>query len=173
METFIAAKKVLKNPLFEQVRERTLTSLHANMIDVPIREIIDGLNHFSYCFTLQCCYGYFLYQGQDDPHNCLPLPDDTIFEKVEYRLAYIAFCIEDNVEGRALLTALKELVSVSSYIQFGSAQWFWDFQVNSYVLQVMPDTFKTQDRVLVDYDESRNIENARNTFFKALKNILN
>ena len=53
----------------------------------------------------------------------------------------------------------------SDYVQFGSADWFWSNQVNSYVLQVEPDRYKHQDTVLLPYKEALFIEKIRNAFF--------
>ena len=57
-------------------------------------------------------------------------------------------------------------------IQFGSAEWFWKRQVNSYALQVEPDRFKRQDTAILDYEEALNIEKIRNEFFFQLQALI-
>lgn len=65
----------------------------------------------------------------------LPL-SDTVSE-VEYRIAYLALCIENSAPGRMLYDSLQAIPAINPQnIQFGSAHWFWERQVNSYVLQV-------------------------------------
>jgi len=58
------------------------------------------------------------------------------------------------------------------YIQFGCAEWFWKRQVNSYVLQVEPKRYMTEDRVSVNYQEALHIEKIRNTVFSELGNLI-
>jgi len=82
------------------------------MIDVPIVTIINAFNKLSYCFTLQSCYGHFVYNGQKDPHNLEPLPIKDSISKVEYRIAYIGFCIENSASGRGLFEYLKEITAI-------------------------------------------------------------
>ncbi len=66
METLIAPRKLVRNPDFEKQKQKSLAYLSDDMIDSPIIEIINNLNKLSYLFTLQCCYGHFLYNGQRD-----------------------------------------------------------------------------------------------------------
>ena len=58
------------------------------------------------------------------------------------------------------------------YIQFGSAGWFWDRQVNTYVLQVEPDRYRFKDRVFLDYREALHVEKIRDLFFQKLDGII-
>ena len=67
-----------------------------------------------YCFTLQSCYGHFVYNGQKDSHNLESLPEKNTITKVEYRIAYIAFCIENSSLGRELFEALKEITAIDT-----------------------------------------------------------
>ena len=143
------------------------------MIDMPIIDLINGYNNLPYCFTLQSCYGHFVYNGQKDLHNLEPLPPKVILGKIEYRIAYIAFCIENSAAGRGLFDTLKEVTSIDpENIQFCCAEWFWDQQVNSYVLQVEPDRFKYQDMATIEFKEALHIEKIRNTFFNRLYELL-
>jgi len=92
---------------------------------------------------------------------------------VTYRIAYVALCIENSPEGKALLEDLKDISATDSeFIQFGSAEWFWDRQVNSYVLQVEPERYKDKDQVVIDYREALRIQDVRDNFFSELKNLL-
>lgn len=58
------------------------------------------------------------------------------------------------------------------YIQFGCAEWFWERQINSYVLQVEPEQFKAQDRAEVDFQEALQVEAVRNAFFAQLRRLI-
>ena len=143
------------------------------MLDVPIIDLINGFNKLPYCFTLQSCYGHFVYNGQKDFHNLEPLPAKDTIAKVEYRIAYIAFCIENSASGRGLFEALKEITAIDpENVQFCCAEWFWKRQVNSYALQVEPDRFKRKDNAILNYKEALYIENVRNEFFVRLDELL-
>lgn len=173
METFKGTRPFLENPLFTEQRRQSLQSLKLSTIDTPVVDIVADFTKLSYCFTQQICYGHFLYAGQTDPHNLDPLPLNSDIDEVEYRIAYLALCIEDSQEGRKLFEDLEKIALVDpAHIQFGSADWFWDRQVNSYALQVEPVRFMFQDRAMVDYHEAQYIENVRDDFFRALRKLL-
>jgi hypothetical protein len=92
---------------------------------------------------------------------------------VEYKIAYIAFCIENSDLGKMLFDALKKIANIDpENIQFCGAEWFWERQVNSYALQVEPDRFKFADKAILDYREALKIEKIRNEFFVRLKELL-
>lgn len=159
----------MDNPQYHDQRRRTLAGLRAEMIDGTIQPLIQTLNRLPHCFTLQCCYGHFIYAGQDDPHHIAPLPamDENI--NIEYRIAYLCLCIEESNAGQHLLESLRQLTALEPCsIQFGCADWFWDRQVNSYVLQVEPERFKYQDRAVLAYLEAKQIEQVRNAFYETL-----
>jgi hypothetical protein len=59
----------------------------------------------------------------------------------------------------------------SSFVQFCSAQWFWDQWANSYALQVMPQRFKDQDSAIIDYHEAEKIQHSRDIFFAYMKDF--
>jgi hypothetical protein len=169
METFTKAKPLTENPHYLAQRRDCLASLDDSMLDAPIAPIVAGFNERSCCFTLQSCYGHFLYKGQTDAHNLAPLPAAKPIHPIEYRIAYIAMCIENNDAGRTLIEALRQVVAIDPQnIQFGSAHWFWKRQVNTYVLQVEPDRFKYRDRAPLAYEEAITIEGLRNRFFARL-----
>lgn len=143
------------------------------MIDPPIIDLINGFKKLPYCFTLQCCYGHFVCNDREDPHNLAPLPVKDTMAKVEYRIAYIAFCIENSFPGRELYENLQGIAAIDpKNIQFGCAEWFWQRQVNSYALQVEPDRFKCNDRAMLDYPEALRIDKIRNTFFARLYDMV-
>jgi len=101
------------------------------------------------------------------------LPVSAIIPNVEYRIAYIALCLQNSDSGRALFQDLSGLASTNpKYIQFGCAEWFWGRQVNSYALQVEPERYKTKDRIVVGYREALHIEKVRNEFFSDLGRII-
>lgn len=173
METFIKPKALVENPNFQSQREESLSSLQDGIIDEPIIELIKDFNRLSYCFTLQSCYGHFVYKGQTDPKNLERLPLTNTSLSIEYRIAYIAFCVENTELGKKLLETLKGTANIDpTNIQFGCAEWFWERQVNSYVLQVEPDRFKLEDKAILDYSEALNIEKIRDEFFAQLKKII-
>lgn len=143
------------------------------MIDPPIVATINSFNRLPYCFTLQCCYGHFFYPGQNNAHNFDPLPATNTIDRVEYRIAYVAFCVDRSALGKQLLENLKKITFIDpEYIQLCSAEWFWNRQVNSYALQVEPGRFKHQDIVILGYSEALTVEKIRNAFFVELDRTL-
>ena len=173
METFTELKELVDNPHYKLQRLNILGDLADAMIDVPIIDLINGFNKLPFCFTLQSCYGHFVYNDQNDTHNLEPLPIKGAIAKVEYRISYIAFCIENSLLGRRLFESLKEITAIDpEYVQFCCAEWFWKRQVNSYALQVEPDRFKRKDTAIVDFKEALYIEKIRNEFFVRLYELL-
>jgi hypothetical protein len=173
VETFTEPRAFVDNPLFAEQRRQSVQSLDLSAIDAPVVDIVVDFAKLSYCFTQQICIGHFLYDGQTDPHNLDPLPHNSDIDEVEYRIAYLALCLEDSYQGGEFF---KDLVKIASkdpaYIQFGSADWFWERQVNSYALQVEPARFMFQDRAKVDYQEALYIEKVRDDFFRELRKLL-
>jgi hypothetical protein len=171
METFHPVKALVPNPDFTDQRRRWLSGLEYRKIDPPLRPLIRRLNDRPDCFTLQCCYGHFVYGKQPDPHNLTPLPVKAIPAEVDitYRIAYLALCIDNNAAGRALLERLGRLPKLDpANIQFGSPTWFWRQQVNTYALQVEPERFKHLDQAVLGDAEARRIERLRADFFARL-----
>ena len=168
MESYTAAKTLVANPRFAAQRLRSLAGLTECMLDAPIRKLIRKLNGLPYCFTLQCCYGHFVHAGQSDPHNLAPLSTAAAgLSRVTYRIAYVALCLDNTAEGIRLLETLKRLPRLDpDNIQFGSAQWFWEQQVNTYVLQVEPERFKFMDQAVLDGPVALTIERLRTRFFE-------
>ena len=151
METFTEPKELMENPHYKEQRQKSMLGLTDGMIDAPIIEVINSFNKLPFCFTMQSCYGHFLYGSQKDPYNLDSLPVTKSIDRVEYRIAYLAFCIENSELGKRLLKALKEITVINpENIQFCSAEWFWKRQVNSYALQVEPERFKHEDRAILN-----------------------
>jgi hypothetical protein len=173
LETYTELKELVENPHYQTQKKNILCDLTNEMIDTPIIDLINGFNRLPYCFTLQSCYGHFVYNGQKDPHNLEPLLEKNTISKVEYKIAYIAFCIEISFLGKALFKSLKEITATDpENVQFFCAKWFWKRQINSYALQVEPDRFKRKDTAIIDYMEALHIEKARNEFFIRLYELL-
>lgn len=172
MQTFTEPKELAENPHYQDQRQRTLAALSDDMIDAPVIDLIKAFNELPYCFTLQSCYGHFVYKGQEDPHNLEPLPVTDTIAKVEYRIAYISLCVEKSDWGRRLLGSLNDVTAMDrENIQFCSAEWFWKRQINSYALQVEPERFKHKDSAVLDYREALHIEKTRNAFFARLRAV--
>jgi len=174
LETFTALRDLVDNPHYHEQRQEYLGKLNISTIDTPIVDIISGLTKLPYCFTLQSCYGHFLYNNQKDHTNTEPLPISDSISSVEYRIAYIALCIQNNNSGRRLFSELKEISLIDpEYIQFGCAEWFWKRQVNSYALQVEPKRYMTLDKIPhIDYQEALHVQNVRNEFFSKLRKLI-
>ena len=173
METFTELKELAENLHYQVQKQKTLSDLTDDMIDMPIRDLITGYNKLPYCFTLQSCYGHFVYNSQKDTHNLEPLPAKGVIDKVEYRIAYIAFCIEYSDLGRDLFESFKKITAIDpENVQFCCSEWFWKRQVNSYALQVEPDRFKRKDTAIVDFKEALHIEKIRHEFFIRLYELL-
>jgi hypothetical protein len=148
METFIKFRPMVADPRYQDRRKKCLNELNIDELDSPIADLIDDLCEFPFCFTIQSCFGHFLYPRQEDPNNIEPLPSTGKTQSVEYRIAYIALCFEDSRSGREFLRWLKQLPEIDpQYIQFGCAEWFWERNPNSYVLQVEPERFMLKRQV--------------------------
>lgn len=155
METFTELKNFVGNPCYHEHRQECLRLLDINKIDRPIAELIRGLTTLPYCFPLQSCYGHFLYEGQGYPCNIKPLPNFETIETVEYRIAYVTLCLENNEFGVELFHDLLQISSLDPmFIQFGCAEWFWN----------------TQD--VIPFDEALHLEKIRNLFFANLHTLL-
>ena len=173
METFTEPKNLVDDPHYFEQRQRSLLDLDINTIDIPIAEIISSFTKLPYCFTLQSCYGHFLYTGQEDKNGIERLPVSDSITAIEYKIAYVAICIENSRLGKGLLQSLEQIPTIDpEYIQFGCAEWFWTRQVNSYALQVEPIRYMTKDKILIDYNEALHVEKVRNKFFAQLNKLI-
>jgi hypothetical protein len=173
LETYTEPKKLVENPHYQEQRRQSLAGLSDDMIDAPIVDVINGFNKLPYCFTMQSCYGHFIYNNQKDAYNLEPLPITDDVATVEYRIAYLCLCIQNSALGSGLLEALNEITAIDPQnVQLCCAEWFWERQVNSYALQVEPDRFKHRDTAILDYREAVHIEKIRNEFFIQLRELI-
>ncbi|MBM3155822.1 MAG: hypothetical protein FJ004_00875 [Chloroflexi bacterium] len=174
METFTELKEFTDDPHYLEKRQEYLGKLNLNTIDAPIADLISGFAQLPYCFTLQSCYGHFLHGDQKNPANLEPLPISSSILTVEYRIAYIALCIQNNVSGRSLFEDLAKIPAIDpAYVQFGCADWFWKTDPNTYVLQVEPQKYMYKDKALIEYHEALHIEKTKREFFNALEKLIN
>jgi len=171
METYIDSKALTYTPNFKADRQVALDNLDFNLIDSPIIELVKEINRLPCLFTVQCCHGHFLKKDGKEISN-LELSEN--YEPVDYKLAYIAICIENSLMGNSIRKRLMNIpLSIDrDRIQFCSAQWFWEKWLNSYALQVMPEIFKDQDTAQLEYVEARKIEKVRDDFFVFLKDFI-
>ena len=174
METYTELRELVENPDFRGQKRRALREIVPGEIDEPVRELVTAFNRLPCCFTLQICYGHFLFPGREDPHNLLSLPaEDCGPPEVEYRIAYLALGLENSKPGRELLRNLQGIPGLDPQnIQFFCADWFWERQLNSYALQVHPETFRDRDRAFLSIREARQIEKLRAGFFSRLEFLL-
>ena len=166
METFTKLKALVDDPRYAEKREESLRKLQISRIDAPLVGIIENFAKIPYCFTLQSCYGHFIHKNQQNPKNTEPLSNFDKSSSIEYRIAYIALCVQNNDLGKQLLQDLGKITEIEpEYIQIGSAEWFWRRQVNSYALQVEPERYKTEDRCRLSIQEALYVEKVRNHVF--------
>ncbi len=172
MKTFSEPRQFVDHPRYEVERRRALKSLSLESIDAPIREVVEGFARLSCCFTLQSCFGHFVYAEQPAMDNLAPLPAHDI-GTVTYRIAYVALCLQDSAQGRRLFSGLAEVPSVDpDFVQFGSPDWFWDRHFNSFALQVEPARFVNQDQVTIDHAEALHVQMVREQFFSRLSELV-
>jgi len=172
METFAPPRRLADNPHFESDRKNVLEKFALDEIDAPIRSVVDGFSRLPYCFTLQSCYGHFVYSEARAPDNLEPLPPNYL-GAIIYRIAYMALCIQNSSAGNQLLSALAGLPSINpDLIQFGSPRWFWDRHVNSFALQVEPSRFADQDQATIDYAEALQVQKVRDEFYTKLGGLV-
>lgn len=173
METFTKIKKFEENPNYYKQRQKSIDNLNIDIIDKPIINLIKWFLKLPYCFTIQSCFGHFLYNGQENTYNFGRIPESKNIKSVEYRIAYIAICIQNSNSGKTLFEELRSIPKIDyNYIQFGCAEWFWERQVNSYVLQVEPGRHSKKDTAFIAYEEALYIEKIRDKFFRKLGNII-
>ena len=172
METFTESRGFVENARYAQDRQDALAALNLGSIDRPIVDIVAGFAALPHCFTLQCCYGHFVCAPGQNPHNLEPIAHDHS-GLVRYRIAYVAFCIENSHRGRALWKSLARVPAVDTgYVQFGSADWFWERWVNSYTLQVEPIAHQLKDEAILDLAEALHTQGVRDLFFRELRALL-
>ena len=172
METFTEPREFVENPRYTRDRQTALEALDLAVIDPPIVDLIRGFALLPQCYTLQSFYGHFVWTPGQDTHNLERLPEEYD-GKIDYRIAYMAFCLENSKRGRALRDSLEIVPEIDpDYVQFGSAGWFWKRDSNTYVLQVEPSRYKTMDQVSIEHPEALRIESVRDLFFIRLEEVL-
>jgi len=172
LETFTESRQFVENPRYSKDRHDTLAALDLRTIDEPIIDIIDGFAILPHCFTLQSCYGHFLWAPEQDTYSPDPIPTKNT-GCIRYRLAYIVFCIDNNPAGKAFYNSLAQIPALDpDYVQFGSAEWFWKCYVNSYALQLEPTRYKRKDEALLEHAEALHVQQRRGLFFSKLRDLL-
>jgi hypothetical protein len=174
METFTEPREFVDHPRYSREREDALAALDLGSIDAPIVDIIAGFAKIPHCFTLQSCYGHFVCAAEQDPRTLDPIPRGHT-GPVRYRIAYVAFCLENSPRGRALRESLARIPAVEpAYVQFGTAGWYWNHlsKVNTYALQVEPIAHQFKDEAILAPEEARYTERVRDRFFTELRALL-
>lgn len=148
--------------------ERMLAS---DSIDAPIAGLVERCARIPHCYTIQSCYGHFVCEDGTDVHRLKPILDDLVEDSyVHYRIAYMAFCLKWDASGQRFHDDLAAVTEVDpEYVQFGSADWFWNRCVNTYVLQVEPLRCVMEDSLDVGIREAIRIEAARDEFCSKLE----
>jgi hypothetical protein len=173
METYIEARDFVADTGFTKRREYNLKTLKQTRIDPPLVNLIRDFSRLSYCYTQQCCYGHFVYPSQSDPDYIGPLSSTEDGGQIEYRIAYLALCVENNDNGKRLIGELGKIPELDPMmIQFGSATWFWEQAPNSFILQVEPDRFKDRDTAAIGCEEALQIEKVKKRFFDVLNQTM-
>jgi hypothetical protein len=163
---------MVEDALFPQERGFALEALDLHSIDAPILDIITTFASLPYCFTLQSCCGHFICAPDQNPHTPDPVPVGYV-GSVRYRIAYVAVCIENCRSGRGLMDSLRAMTAINpDYLQFGSADWFWQRWLNSYALQVEPARHMTKDEVVLPAAEALHVQHTRDVFFSELRKLL-
>lgn len=178
MKTFTEAKPMVVDHDYQMRRARSSRELEAafesGSIDAPISELVKRISRIPYCFTLQSCYGHFVFRDGTEEHSMKRISQDMgEGTTVRYRVAYMAFCLQDGQSGVELLDDLKAVHDVDpDYIQFGSADWFWNICVNTYVLQAEPERWRSEDYIDIDASEALRIETARDLLYSELEAVI-
>jgi hypothetical protein len=172
LETFGPPRELVANPRYSRDRQAVLETLDLAAIDPPIVRLVERFAALGECFTLQCCYGHFLYAPGQDQRNLERLPQD-FKGLVTYRIAYVAFCLENSPRGRLLRNSLELVSSLDpDYVQFGSPDWFRNQYRNAYALQVEPLRFMDKDEACFEHSEALHVEHIRDLFFTRLNELL-
>jgi hypothetical protein len=178
VETFTRARPLVPSPSYDADRKDALEGLRIELskgsIDGPTVDVIESFSRLPHCYTLQSCYGHFMRRFQAEDKSIHRVGDMGIRSgDLHYRIAYVALCAQNSDRGRMLLEEMRAVQNIDpDYIQFGSADWFWERCVNSYVLQVSPIRNACQDHFEVSLEEARRIERARDMFFEEMLMVL-
>ena len=172
METFAPLREFEVHAGYARAREKVMSAFDPSSIDTPILDVVQGFAELPHCFTLQSCFGHFMWDGQTDPHSLEAVPTRDV-GTVRYNIAYLALCMEQSAAGSRLRELLDGVRAVDiEYVQFGSPAWFWERYPNSYALQVEPERFQSQDRAVLVHSEALHVQAVRDEFFVRLREIL-
>lgn len=177
METFVEARPFAPDPEFGRDRESSIRAIRELIvrgeIDLPLVSMLQDFALVTHCYTIQSCFGHFVHEFEPDTRNIASLEAYSgKVAEVEYRIAYMALCIRESDPGLRLCHDLRALTRIDpSCIQFGCAEWFWERQVNTYVIQVEPERFRNKDRIMVDLDEALHLETVRDRFMEELHRV--
>ena len=174
METFIYPKEMVKDNAFMEKRSKEAAWLDLSTIDPQIKDIIKALQALPHCFSLQSCDGHIIEPRTDGGYLKID-PDPESPATWLYQIAYLALVLENSPDGQTLYQHLAEIPRLDvDFIQFGSAEWFWNTQgfCNSYVIQVCPYKFRHLDRFTMSAEEAKKWINARDLFFHELKRLV-
>ncbi len=179
VQTYTQARPLVVDSGYEARRRVSLADLEdilsAGEIDAPIVSIIERISLIPYCFTLQSCYGHFVVGNGLSTDSVKQISHDMKRgSTIRYRLAYMAFCIQNNPSGLRLLKDLKAIAREDpEYIQFGSATWFWNRCVNSYVLQAGSVEHVSEDSFEMGIAEALRVEAARDMLYAKIAEVVN
>lgn len=171
METFVPPRPFVADPGYGRDRQRALATLRDDALDAPIAGLVRTFNRLPHCFTVQSCYGHFVWRQGQAERNLDPLPrlDPG---PILYRIAYVFLRLEDSPAGRGLRQELARVPDIApDCVQFGSADWFREEHPNGYALQVEPARLATRDQATVGHAEALRIEEVRGRFFEELARV--
>ena len=169
METLTVPRAMVDSPHYLHQRRTALDSLDLRSIDPPIADLIADFAKLPHCFTLQSCYGHFLCSTVQATRTLEGVPP-AYAGSVRYRIAYVAVCVANDPSGRSLLESLRQIPRLDpGYVQFGSADWFWERWPNSYTLQVEPMRYRKKDEAVLQVAEALHVQGTRDAFFEELR----
>ena len=172
METFEQPREFVEHASYARDREKVMGAFDPASIDTPILDVGHGFAELPHCFTLQSCFGHFVWDGQPDSHSLEVVPARDV-GSVTYSIAYLALCIEQSAAGTCLRESLDGVRAVDvDCVQFGSPDWFWEQYPNSYALQVEPARFQSQDRAVLAHSEALHVQAVRDKFFARLHEVV-
>lgn len=172
MQTYTKARAIEVDPDFDAERDATRAGLDLDALDEPMVPLVRDLNRLPHAFTLQCCFGHFVGEGETDTHTLAP-PPPTGRKTMEYRIAYVAFCVRGDERGQAFVEAVRGLRELDpKYIQVGSADWFWNRRVNSFVIQVGPKRGRKRDTMPLDGKEIRHVSHVRTQLWRRFATLV-
>lgn len=178
METFTPPRPFTTHPRYHEDREEAHRDLRdavqKKAIDAPLLPIVQECLWVPHCFTVQCCFGHFVHACEPDRENLVPVSRySREVGRIEYRIAYLALCLENSPAGHGLYSELEKIAAMDpEFIQFGSADWFWEQVPNIYCLQLEPERMKHLDSGNISWEEAIRIENLRGPFFSGFMGIM-